>query len=441
MAKTKVHGEYLDPSVISGQTQVTAVGADSVLILDATDNALKKALLSDVIETVGSTPSFTSATISGDLTVDTTTLKVDSSNNRVGVGTATPSTKLHLGGTAPLDSIIRQDSTSSGTNWEIGERAAGKWQIFEDDNDSIVATFKSDGKVGIGTESPATELEVKAASGYAELRLQGASGSSGSLEFYDATTKRGDLYFDTSDNFIVRPSGTERMRIAADGTTTIGRAITTTYDNDQGYPLHIQASGGSQTYLAISMPSDNSGDTGLVLGHDGTGSRIINRESQPIMFHDSSGENLRILAGGGLTFNGDTAAANALNDYEEGTWTPTMSGGASISLSSANYVKVGRFLHANCYFTFSGLANDGNVFKIDGLPFNCTSGNHYGGGVISYTHAANTNDLTPLVQTGDNYIYFHELDGTSAVVTNANIYSRFANGAGYILLNMYYMTI
>ena len=52
MAKTKVHGEYLDPSVISGQTQVTAVGADSVLIFDATDNALQKALLSDVIETV-----------------------------------------------------------------------------------------------------------------------------------------------------------------------------------------------------------------------------------------------------------------------------------------------------------------------------------------------------------------------------------------------------
>ena len=66
MAKTKVHGEYLDPSVISGQTQVTAVGADSVLILDATDNSLKKALLSDVIETIdGGAPTFTTATISG----------------------------------------------------------------------------------------------------------------------------------------------------------------------------------------------------------------------------------------------------------------------------------------------------------------------------------------------------------------------------------------
>jgi hypothetical protein len=30
------------------------------------------------------------------------------------------------------------------------------------------------------------------------------------------------------------------------------------------------------------------------------------------------------MAGGGIQFNGDTAAANALDDYEEGTWTPTI---------------------------------------------------------------------------------------------------------------------
>jgi hypothetical protein len=30
------------------------------------------------------------------------------------------------------------------------------------------------------------------------------------------------------------------------------------------------------------------------------------------------------LAGAGITFNGDTAAANELDDYEEGTWTPTV---------------------------------------------------------------------------------------------------------------------
>ena len=67
MARTKVHGEYLHPSVISAQTEVTAVGSDHMLIFDATDNALKKALLSDLIETVGSTPTFTSVTVNGDI--------------------------------------------------------------------------------------------------------------------------------------------------------------------------------------------------------------------------------------------------------------------------------------------------------------------------------------------------------------------------------------
>ena len=244
------------------------------------------------------------------------------------------------------------------------------------------------------------------------------------------TTSNANVVFLTGD--------TERMRIAADGTTTIGRAITTTYDNDQGYPLHIQAAGGSQTYLSISMPSDNSGDTGLVIGHDGTGSRIINRESQPIIFSDSSGENMRILAGGGLTFNGDTAAANALDDYEEGAWIPNLNG-ATTSIQDAHYVKIGAFVYLNCYFTFSSLPNDSQIFKISGLPYATQAGATYGGGSISYAHTANVADMTPLTASGDSYIYFHELDGTSATVTRATAYGRFGS-AGYILLNMHYMT-
>ena len=116
MAKTKVHGEYLDPSVISRTNPGNEfVGADSVLILDATDNALKKALLSDVIETVGSTPSFTSATISGDLTVDTSTLKVDSSNNRVGVGTTSPAFTLDVQDTSdPAQIRLKEDGNTNG---------------------------------------------------------------------------------------------------------------------------------------------------------------------------------------------------------------------------------------------------------------------------------------------------------------------------------------
>jgi hypothetical protein len=43
-----------------------------------------------------STPTFASATVSGDFTVDTSTLKVDSTNNRVGIGTASPTFLLDV---------------------------------------------------------------------------------------------------------------------------------------------------------------------------------------------------------------------------------------------------------------------------------------------------------------------------------------------------------
>ena len=55
----------------------------------------------------------TSATISGDLTVDTNTLKVDSSNNRIGIGTASPAAPLHMDTGATTD-IMR---FGSGGRW------------------------------------------------------------------------------------------------------------------------------------------------------------------------------------------------------------------------------------------------------------------------------------------------------------------------------------
>jgi len=55
-------------------------------------------------------------------------------------------------------------------------------------------------------------------------------------------------------------------------------------------------------------------------------------------------ERMRILSGGGITFNGDTAAANALDDYEEGTFTPIFGSGFSgINYAQQHgfYTKVG----------------------------------------------------------------------------------------------------
>ena len=62
----------------------------------------------------------------------------------------------------------------------------------------------------------------------------------------------------------------------------------------------------------------------------------------------------------GLKFGTDTAAANALDDYEEGTWTPTDASGASLSFSTIDknrYTKIGRFVMAHARIDYPSTSN------------------------------------------------------------------------------------
>jgi hypothetical protein len=53
-----------------------------------------------------------------------------------------------------------------------------------------------------------------------------------------------------------------------------------------------------------------------------------------------------ILASTGILFGTDTAAANTLDDYEEGTWTPEdYEGNVSLSINNAAYIKIGSLVH------------------------------------------------------------------------------------------------
>lgn len=142
MAKTKVHGEYLDPSVISGQTQVTAVGADSVLIFDATDNALKKALLSDVIETIdGGAPTFTAATISA--------------SNPVLNIVRTSNYSYKIGSLANDTFAIQSNETTDASYVSLIEIDS-----FAHQGSGPAMKIDSSGRVGIGTASPSTNLHI-----------------------------------------------------------------------------------------------------------------------------------------------------------------------------------------------------------------------------------------------------------------------------------------
>ena len=81
----------------------------------------------------------------------------------------------------------------------------------------------------------------------------------------------------------------------------------------------------------------------------------------------------------GIAFNGDTSAANSLDDYEEGTWTPAIYtyGGVTTSSSSMYgiYTKIGNICHIHCKISATLSSLPGQNWVITGLPFSGTSTN------------------------------------------------------------------
>jgi hypothetical protein len=83
------------------------------------------------------------------------------------------------------------------------------------------------------------------------------------------------------------------------------------------------------------------------------------------------------LSTNGIQFNGDTAAANALDDYEEGTWDPTWTGNGA-SIGSGTYTKVGRLVTLFASITFPTTANTATQV-LGGLPFNASAVQNFAG--------------------------------------------------------------
>jgi len=80
-----------------------------------------------------------------------------------------------------------------------------------------------------------------------------------------------------------------------------------------------------------------------------------------------TGEGYLRLKTGGIQFNGDTSAANALDDYEEGTWTPTITGHTLSGTTSGKYTKIGRTVVWWAQIVFGSSGNASAI--INGLPF------------------------------------------------------------------------
>ena len=79
---------------------------------------------------------------------------------------------------------------------------------------------------------------------------------------------------------------------------------------------------------------------------------------------------------GSISFNGDTAAANALDDYEEGTFTATLASGATTTPTATGYyTKIGRRVNVLLSNDFGSVTVNGTALTISGLPFAAPASN------------------------------------------------------------------
>jgi hypothetical protein len=181
---------------------------------------------------------------------------------------------------------------------------------------------------------------------------------------------------------------------ALDGGVDLGHSNNRFKDLFLSNKVHLQYPGNSY-YGRVQIDSSNN----LIFGAGANGA-----------------ERMRILSTGGITFNGDTAQANALDDYEEGTFTVTFASGVTSPtyvIQDGSYVKIGKLVTFQIRIELSAGTANGSHIKIGGLPFTSTSASSYGGAFFNYSQGFITDIGARTMHIGASatLISFYKTDG------------------------------
>jgi hypothetical protein len=380
--------------------------------------------------------SLTIFTMAAGSQVNTMTL----ASGQVGIGETSPLGNLHVKSAdsgasahASADEIVAEGSANSGVSILSGTSGEGSIYFGDSgDNDigrirynhsgnsmdfktntSVAMTIDSSGNVGINTSVPGNATPAGASQKYLSLD-GGANGgvieimtsNNGNGEFIggidwcnnanaDNTNVDADsklLAFMrartvTSDSnsgddsggyieFATKPeAGTiaERMRIESNGFVGINRS------SDIHERLTVS---GMICSLASSATSSTAGNQRAIMDLTSNAARIGHFRgtngagSGSVQFFVDSVEKMRLLTGGGITFNGDTADANALDDYEEGTSQAAVTAGSgTIGLGTSDrqdviqYTKIGDVVHFKARLDVTSNSSPSGELTITGLPF------------------------------------------------------------------------
>ena len=177
---------------------------------------------------------------------------------KVGIGTSNPAQKLHVNGTVQMSGFKMSNGASNGYVLTSNSSGVGTWQAaggadnlgnhtatqnlklnghwLSNDGGNEGVFVKTNGDVGINTDSPSKKLEVKGdirarSNSYSNRYIQLESGSYQDLvATNDLMVRYGDTF--GSGAIVFKEAGTERMRIAHGGNVGIG-------DSSPSYKLTV----------------------------------------------------------------------------------------------------------------------------------------------------------------------------------------------------------
>ena len=387
-------------SLPSGNAQKVVKGSEFT-----TEFTNIKTAVNSKADTAGDT--FTGAVnFSADVAFNTDTLFVDVSTNRVGVGTTSPDTSLHVDGgdvkissdsatsngdgkptiffsESGADEVYAQISyhgdDESGTNNFIGigcSGAVGTTEALMKENHQMVV--KASGNVGIGTDSPASKLHVRGsdsgATGVADGTLIVEQGSAPSIQILSANTQTqsikfgdpedgdvGKISYSHADNHMgLFTDGTEAVRIDSSGNVLL--------DTDAVSLLNTDNIGGKgRIGVGTATPSyhvEVEQDTDTYIGF-----KTPNSKSNYIYFYDTDASTTKGIIqyshpSDAFYFKVNGSSTNALSIANDNT----IYASDRISVNESNPAHVEGRLHINVDNVTAGLSIDNTSSSGDDNP-------------------------------------------------------------------------
>ena len=302
---------------------------------------------------------------------------------------------------------------------------------------------------------PATRADLNLA-----LKALGSSNSGASAP---STTYANQLWYDTANNilkirnedndawislFTLDQTNDNIEALTVNGTLTATGAFTSPGIDDNADANAITIDSSEKVGIGDTSPLGNkvhirtagsatsvNGDAGLVLesddstrcdlqfmGPDGAFQSIyfgdVSDDNRGIIAYSHGGNNMRFtvdasermrLTSDGLTFNGDTAAANALSDYEEGSCSGLGVETGTASFGLARYTKIGNLVNVKFYVDTFSDRTSANSVKVTGLPFTSAAshGDTVGSVLGRYVTAGDSGNVMANIGSSATSLFFY----------------------------------